>query len=226
MFHRFWIYSHFCFFPLLFSLSYLHPPSHLFPSLPLCNLFLVQVLHLFTCYQWPDIVLGASSSIGLQKDHQLTFLALLLPSPSLPPFSHRPFVPKCLFWFTVWPTFLCSASALTSSQGKANSTLITGCVLISWFRANPFHHFSTFFSYSYSFSVYYPLPVLSLSSPPPIPPIAQPSKKCTKSLLLSLCWSIENETTVPSPNQSVFSSFSLLKEIKQKEKKCIAGLGC
>lgn len=182
----------------LLLIPQLHLPFCLFPTLPLCNFFSAQLLHILTpyrcCYQRPDIVLWVSSSSGLHKDHQLTFLTLLLPPPpSPPPFSRGPFVPIRLFCFTVWPTFLCSAS----HHDRSNYSLITGCVLMSWYRANPFHHFSTFFSPLLVPFLYYPPPVLSLTSPHPISPIAQPSKKYTKSLLLSLCWSIENETTVP-----------------------------
>lgn len=153
-----------CFLPDLLSShihAYLHPPFGLFPhstswqlissATPSTSFLLAGVI----CYQWLDIVLGASSSIGSHKDHQMTFLALLLPPLSPPPFSHRPFIPKRLFWLTVWPTFLCCASALTSFQDRSNSSLITGCVLMSWFRAKPFLHFSTIFPPISPFSVYY-----------------------------------------------------------------------
>lgn len=94
------------------------------------------------CYQRLHIVLGASSSIGSHKDQQMTFLAVLLPPLSPPPSSHRPFIPERLFWLTVWPTFLCCGSALTSFQDRSKSSLISGCVFMSWFRAKPFLHFS------------------------------------------------------------------------------------
>lgn len=84
---------HFCFFPLLsFFLpaflsslpsSHLQPPIRLFPTLSLCCFFPLRPFH-----QWPEIALGASSSIGSHRDHQLTFLALLLP----PPFHFQPFL--------------------------------------------------------------------------------------------------------------------------------------
>lgn len=65
-----------------------------------------------SCYPWPDVALGVLSLIGSHKDHQLTFLTLL-PTPSPPPFSHCPFIPKCLLYCVAYIPLLCLSPNVT-----------------------------------------------------------------------------------------------------------------
>lgn len=116
---KFWSYSHLSFscLPSSHPLSPLpsHPP---FPTLPLCNVIAVWPIHLFRPWSLWSATSGLTAcgylnSIESHKDHQLTFLAVILP----PPFLIAPsFKMTALVYSLAYIPLLCLSSHIIPRQ--------------------------------------------------------------------------------------------------------------
>lgn len=132
------------------------------------------------------------------------------------------FIPKCLSQFKCLahiPLLCLSPNIIPRQVQLLSHNRVCLLVLVSGQPFSSLHHFLPFvnlFPSAYTVRFQRSLPLISF-------PLQHSLLRC----ILNLCCAFTclQKTKPQQPNQSVFSSFSPLKEIKQR-KKCIAGPGC